>query len=57
MKRIPNLISLKGEPPSLSDIPPGCRFYETCPKAMDKCKQNPPMIKTESGYVLCWLYD
>jgi peptide/nickel transport system ATP-binding protein len=57
MKGIPNLISLKGEPPSLSDIPPGCRFYERCPKAMDKCKKNPPMIKTESGYVLCWLYD
>ncbi|VVC06282.1 Trehalose/maltose import ATP-binding protein MalK [uncultured archaeon] len=57
MKGDVNLISLKGEPPSLSDIPKGCRFYERCPKAMDKCKNDPPKIKTKSGYVLCWLYD
>ena len=57
MKGDVNLISLKGDPPSLSDIPAGCRFYERCPKAMDKCKREPPKIKTESGHVLCWLYD
>ena len=57
MKGDVNLISLKGDPPSLSDIPAGCRFYERCPKAMDKCKRDPPKIKTESGHVLCWLYD
>jgi len=52
-----SLISLKGDPPSLSDIPSGCRFYQRCDKAMDKCKKDPPKIKTESGYTLCWLYD
>jgi len=24
---------------------------------MDKCKTDPPKIKTDSGYVLCWLYE
>jgi len=57
MKGDANLITLKGDPPSLSDILTGCRFYERCPKAMDKCKKEPPKIKTESGYTLCWLYE
>lgn len=57
MKGNVNLITLKGDPPSLSDILTGCRFYERCPKAMDKCKKEPPKIKTESGYTLCWLYE
>ncbi|MGI0073536.1 MAG: ABC transporter ATP-binding protein [Nitrosotalea sp.] len=57
MKGDSNLISLKGDPPSLSEIPIGCRFYDRCPKAMDKCKKEPPKIKTESGYALCWLYE
>ena len=57
MKGDVNLITLKGDPPSLSDILTGCRFYERCPSAMDKCKKEPPKIKTESGYTLCWLYE
>ncbi len=48
---------IKGNPPSLVNPPVGCRFYERCPHAMDKCKKDPPMIKTNSGYVLCWLYE
>ncbi len=35
----------------------GCRFFNRCPEAMDKCKTIPPKIKTKSGYVLCWLYE
>ncbi len=27
------------------------------PEAMEKCKQDPPKFKTDSGYVMCWLYD
>jgi hypothetical protein len=23
---------------------------------MDICKEDPPEIKTENGYVRCWLY-
>lgn len=54
---VADLTSLKGNPPSLVNPPVGCRFYERCPKAMDKCKTMPPKIKTKSGYTLCWLYE
>ena len=48
---------IKGAPPDLLNIGDGCRFIDRCPEAMEKCKDNPPKIKTESGYVLCWLYE
>ena len=48
---------IKGTPPSLVQPPKGCRFYERCPQAMEKCKKDPPKFKTDSGYVSCWLYE
>lgn len=48
---------IKGAPPSLIHPPLGCRFYDRCPKAMEKCKNDPPKFKTDSGYVACWLYE
>jgi len=48
---------IPGSPPDLSAPKPGCRFFDRCPEAMDKCKTVPPKIKTNSGYVLCWLYE
>jgi len=48
---------ITGMPPNLLNPGEGCRFIDRCPEAMEKCKQTPPKINTESGYVLCWLYD
>ena len=48
---------IPGTPPNLVNPSEGCKFYDRCPEAMDKCKKDPPKIKTKSGYVLCWLYD
>jgi peptide/nickel transport system ATP-binding protein len=48
---------ISGTPPNLVSPEEGCRFYDRCPEAMDKCKKEPPKIKTKSGYVLCWLYE
>jgi len=48
---------IPGTPPDLSTTRKGCRFFDRCPEAMDKCKTDPPKIKTESGHVLCWLYE
>jgi peptide/nickel transport system ATP-binding protein len=47
-----------GEPPSLINPPPGCRFHPRCPYAMDVCrKQEPPEVEVRSGHVVkCWLY-
>ena len=48
---------IKGNPPSLLEAPTQCRFIDRCPLAMDKCKQVPPKITTQTGYVQCWLYE
>jgi peptide/nickel transport system ATP-binding protein len=48
--------SIKGKPPDLASELKGCRFYERCPHAMDLCLQDPPLFKTKTGYVKCWLY-
>ena len=48
---------IPGTPPDLTVIKPGCGFFDRCPEAMDKCKTDPPKIKTKSGYVSCWLYE
>ncbi|MCS7110883.1 MAG: ABC transporter ATP-binding protein [Ignisphaera sp.] len=49
---------IPGEPPSLLNPPPGCRFHPRCPYAMDVCRrEEPPIIHMERGsYVRCWLY-
>ncbi|MCA1321008.1 ATP-binding cassette domain-containing protein [Bacillus tianshenii] len=52
-------IILKGDVPSPTDIPTGCRFYSRCPKAMDVCsKEEPSWIEVEEKhYVACHLYE
>jgi peptide/nickel transport system ATP-binding protein len=48
---------IPGIPPNLVNPSDGCKFYDRCPEAMEKCKKDPPKIKTQSGYVSCWLYE
>ena len=48
---------IPGIPPNLVNPSAGCKFYDRCPEAMEKCKKDPPKIKTETGYVSCWLYE
>ena len=50
-------ILLKGEIPSASSPPPGCRFHTRCPEVMDICRQKMPIRKIIDGReVLCHLY-
>ena len=48
---------IPGIPPNLVNPSDGCKFYDRCPEAMEKCKKDPPKIKTNTGYVSCWLYE
>jgi oligopeptide/dipeptide ABC transporter ATP-binding protein len=50
------LYSIEGQPPSLLNLPPGCRFAKRCPDVMDICKeQQPPEVKiSEEHSVSCW---
>ncbi len=57
LKSASKVAVLDGSPPSMVSLPLGCKFYERCSHAMEKCKKDPPKVKTESGYVSCWLYE
>ncbi|MBN1190982.1 MAG: ABC transporter ATP-binding protein [Dehalococcoidales bacterium] len=55
-RKYDRLYSIEGQPPLMTDLPPGCRFYPRCPKAMDECRdQDPPEIKTgNNASANCW---
>ncbi|MET9430995.1 MULTISPECIES: ABC transporter ATP-binding protein [unclassified Streptomyces] len=38
------LYAIKGMPPSLLDIPPGCPFHPRCPRARDVCRIDEPPL-------------
>jgi len=50
------LHQIKGHPPDLLKLPPGCAFYDRCPERMDVCRQSyPPQVSDGSGgHVNCW---
>ncbi|MER3455739.1 MAG: dipeptide/oligopeptide/nickel ABC transporter ATP-binding protein [candidate division GAL15 bacterium] len=48
---------LPGQPPSLVNPPPGCRFADRCPARFEPCHRTPPLVPVEGhGRVMCWLY-
>ena len=48
---------LKGDLPSPSDLPSGCKFHTRCPRVMEKCKSSIPDSKGSSHIVKCFLYE
>ncbi len=48
---------IRGSPPSLARRATGCGFLDRCPEAMEKCRRDPPAVRTDSGYAKCWLYE
>ena len=47
-------IPLSGEVPSLLDPPPGCRFQTRCPKVMDICRiEEPVMVQRGPHHRVC----
>jgi peptide/nickel transport system ATP-binding protein len=52
------LTGIPGRPPDLARPPAGCRFAPRCPKAMDRCRTDPPELYAVDGVdVRCLLYD
>jgi peptide/nickel transport system ATP-binding protein len=41
---------IKGLPPSLIHIPPGCAFHPRCPYRFDRCDQDVPSLLTSDGH-------
>jgi oligopeptide/dipeptide ABC transporter ATP-binding protein len=55
-RKVQRLFSIEGQPPSLLNLPPGCRFAPRCSAAKDTCyQQEPPEVKVGSDHtVSCW---
>jgi oligopeptide/dipeptide ABC transporter ATP-binding protein len=52
------LASIEGMPPSLINLPQGCKFRPRCPHAFDKCFEEPELANRveERGHLdRCWL--
>jgi len=45
-----------GQPPSLLNLPTGCRFKDRCPFRFNKCDEEPPVISKDGHLVKCWLH-
>ena len=50
-----DLVTLPGEPPDLTDPPPGCRFSPRCAYATDECRvSEPPIVNRGEHWAACW---
>ena len=50
--------AIGGEPPSLINLPKGCRFEPRCPHAMPKCREKEPLLISKGDeLVACYLYE
>lgn len=50
-------IFITGQPPSLVNLPSGCRFADRCPKRIKKCDEEPEVVRVDGRKVKCWLYS
>jgi oligopeptide/dipeptide ABC transporter ATP-binding protein len=50
------LYSIEGQPPSLLNLPAGCRFAARCPVVKPVCREEePPEVQVSQGhFVSCW---
>jgi oligopeptide/dipeptide ABC transporter ATP-binding protein len=51
------LVSIRGMPPDLSMLPPGCKFHPRCPFRIDRClHEEPKLEEVAPGQVArCWV--
>jgi peptide/nickel transport system ATP-binding protein/oligopeptide transport system ATP-binding protein len=56
--RVERLHTIEGTPPSLINLPRGCKFRPRCPHAFDKCMEEPELenrVETAGHLDRCWL--
>jgi peptide/nickel transport system ATP-binding protein len=47
---------ITGQPPSLVNLPNGCRFAARCQVRFERCDQDPPVFEKDGRKVRCWKY-
>jgi len=53
-----DLTPIPGQPPDLTDPPPGCPFSDRCPHVVDRCRIDRPSLRSVGGHrVACWLAE
>ncbi|MBF0239238.1 MAG: ABC transporter ATP-binding protein [SAR324 cluster bacterium] len=54
-----SFVSIPGNVPPLSALPPGCRFYDRCSRKMARCQQEHPdlIVMNDQHQVRCFLYS
>jgi oligopeptide/dipeptide ABC transporter ATP-binding protein len=56
--KLERLHSIKGMPPSLINLPEGCKFRPRCPHAFEKCTEEPELrnrVEEQVHLDRCWL--
>ena len=49
---------ISGQPPSLMELPPGCRFAPRCSHRFARCDTDPELLEAGARqYVKCWLHQ
>ena len=58
-ERVDRLYSIEGQPPLLSNLPPGCRFEDRCAYARERClAEYPVSFPVKDGHSAnCWRLD
>ncbi len=54
------LAEIRGQVPSLHDLPGGCTYADRCPLAQPRCRAQPPVLRRVNGghhHVRCWRAD
>jgi oligopeptide/dipeptide ABC transporter ATP-binding protein len=55
-RRVERLTAIPGQPPSLINPPPGCRFAARCSRRMPACDEYPPQHEAGPDHeAACWL--
>jgi oligopeptide transport system ATP-binding protein len=50
------LVPIEGQPPDLSNLPPGCAFFPRCKFAVERCREEIPELEnvSETHEKACW---
>ena len=49
------LPTIRGAPPDLANVPPGCAFAPRCDGATTRCRlERPPLVGDDGGSLACW---